>query len=183
MRGPDVRDLQVTLTRKGFPAQADGIYGPGTAARVVAAKRALHYPPSKQKNYAGPLFRRLLELLPDKARLLLPAVFVPTHETAGLPDFGAIDLFKPPGTLVGAPESGTMVYRHMIDWDQNRRVGGWTCYFHGDSGNTYFDTHFGQLYAERRYAQAEPVGTVGFVPGNWWAPHIHHGKHRGIYNP
>src|SRR5262245_22195213 len=98
MRGPDVVALQRLLTKKGFPCDIDGVFGPKTAARVVSAKKRLHYPTFRQLPIAGATFNRLLKLLPDAHRLQLPQFFTPTHVTAGLPNFPAVDLFVAPGT-------------------------------------------------------------------------------------
>jgi hypothetical protein len=78
----------------------------------------------------------------------LPLNFVPTHETGGLPGFPAIDNFAKPGTLVFPPEGGTLHYRHFIEWDAAKRIGGGTIYLHGFSGAWYFLTHFDMDTAE-----------------------------------
>ena len=115
--------------------------------------------------------------------LQLPENFKATHQTAGLPGFPAIDVFGPAGSFVLAPEDGRLVWPHFIPWDQRERVGGWTCYFQGESGNTYFLTHFGALRPRSEYAQGGVIGTVGRVPHSWWHSHIHEGKHHGLYKP
>lgn len=186
MHGPDVEALQRRLNQKGFACDVDGVYGGATANRVVEAKKRLHYPPARRKNFAGPLFRALLRTLPDAAQpaeIQLPYLFTPTHETAGLPHFPAIDIFADAGSTVGAPESGRVTFGHMIEWSLERRVGGWTCYYQGDSGDTYFLTHFGTLDRDGRYRAGEIIGTIGHVPNGWWQPHIHEGKHRGRFFP
>lgn len=116
-------------------------------------------------------------------RIRLPRVFTHTHWTAGLPDFPAIDVFAPAGTLVMPPEGGILVYKHFIPWNVTRRVGGWTVYLQGNSGNTYFLTHFGNVRRDGRIRRFQSIGRVGDVPANAWAPHIHEGKHTGIYKP
>jgi hypothetical protein len=116
-------------------------------------------------------------------RIRLPRVFTPTHDTAGLPNFPAIDVFAAPGTLVMPPEGGTIVFKHYIPWDRVKRVGGWTIYLQGNSGNTYFLTHFGNARRNGRVYRFQSIGRVGEVPGNWWPAHIHEGKHTGIYKP
>ena len=115
--------------------------------------------------------------------LPLPATFKPTHQTGGLPGFPAIDIFGPAGAFVLAPEPGKIVWPHMIPWDQTQRVGGWTCYYQGNSGNTYFLTHFGELRGRGSYRKGDVIGTVGEVPHSWWHTHIHEGKHKGRYTP
>lgn len=115
--------------------------------------------------------------------LQLPENFKPTHQTAGLPGFPAIDVFGPAGSWVLAPEAGRLVWPHLIPWDQHSRTGGWTCYFQGESGNTYFLTHFGKLRPRGHYRAHDVIGTVGKVPDSWWHSHIHEGKHHGVYTP
>ncbi len=181
MRGPDVTSLQRLLNQKGFRCGVDGVYGAETQARVVDAKKALHYPKARQKPYAGDMFRNLLKLYPVPS-LQLPQFFVPTHETAGLPGFHAIDLFAEPGTLVKAPETGRIVWPHFIAWSDTKRVGGWTCYIEGPQ-DTYFDTHFAWVNKAGPCLKGQVIGAVGKVPYGWWAPHIHHAKHSGRYEP
>jgi hypothetical protein len=118
-----------------------------------------------------------------RKRIRLPKNFTPTHDTAGLPNFPAIDVFAAPGTLVMPPESGVLVYKHYIPWNTAKRVGGWTVYLQGNSGNTYFLTHFGNVRREGRVYRFQSLGRVGYVPAQAWAPHIHEGKHHGRYNP
>ncbi len=120
---------------------------------------------------------------PTWRRLKLPEHFVPTHQTSGLPHFGAVDCFAKPGTRVQVPETCELEWPHFIEWDAKNRVGGWTCYLHGLSGNTYFDTHFAMIAGPGTYAAGEIIGTVADVPHGWWAPHIHHAKHKGRYDP
>lgn len=113
----------------------------------------------------------------------LPEHFTPTHPTGGLPGFPAIDVFAPGGSFVLAPEPGRIVWPHLIPWDGLARVGGWTCYFQGESGDTYFLTHFGKLRGRGKYRSRDVIGTVAHVPHGWWHPHIHEGKHEGRYKP
>lgn len=143
------------------------------AARQLQAR---HVPPSAILAYVK-------DALKPQPQLVLPETFTATHQTGGLPSFPAVDIFMPPGTVVLAPEACVLVYRHLIAWDRVRRVGGWTCYLQGVSGNTYFDTHFATLKTEGSYARHQPIGTVASVPGGAWEPHIHHAKHRGRYHP
>lgn len=115
--------------------------------------------------------------------LQLPATFRRTHDTAGLPGFPAIDCFADAGTDVHPPEDGELVYPHPLPWNLERRSGGWTCYYHGASGDTYFLTHFGRLVQAGHYRKTDVIGAVGKVPRDAWPAHIHEGKHRGRYNP
>lgn len=112
--------------------------------------------------------------------LQLPRVFTPTHATGGLQGFPAVDLFAPPGTAVLAPEDCEMVYRHLIEWNRARAVGGWTFYLQATNA-TYFDTHLDNAMPEGRYRKGSVLGFVADVPGDWWPSHVHHAKHRGRY--
>ncbi len=116
-------------------------------------------------------------------RVRLPNTFVPTHDTSGLPGFKAIDVFAPAGTLIMPPEAGKIVYKHYIEWDAAKRVGGWTCYLQARNGDTYFLTHFHNLRREGRVLPFQSLGRVAEVPGHQWEPHIHEGKHKGLYQP
>ena len=116
-------------------------------------------------------------------RIRLPKTFTPTHQTAGLPGFPAIDVFAPAGRLVMPPEGGVLVYKHYIPWNATKRTGGWTVYLHGNSGDTYFLTHFANVRRDGRIYRFQSIGRVGEVPGHAWAPHIHEGKHKGRFDP
>lgn len=114
--------------------------------------------------------------------LWLPERFHPTHETAGLPGFPAIDCFAPGGTPVIVPEAGIVTGVHLIEWNEAARVGGWTLYYQGDSGATYFLTHFATVTHVKHRKAGNLLGQVATVPGGWWEPHIHEGKHAGRYD-
>lgn len=113
----------------------------------------------------------------------LPRNFKPTHSTAGLPKFPAIDVFGKPGTQVFPPERGKLVYKHFIPWDTTKRIGGWTCYLKAASGNVYFLTHFATMREREKIQLWHPIGRIAEVPHHAWEPHIHEGKHIGDYNP
>ena len=115
--------------------------------------------------------------------LHIPQTFKPTHQTGGLPGFPAVDVFGPAGAFVTAPEEGELVWPHLIPWDQTRRVGGWTCYYQGASGDTYFLTHFSSLRDRGTYHKGGVIGIVAAVPHSWWPTHIHEGKHKGRFTP
>jgi hypothetical protein len=116
-------------------------------------------------------------------RIRLPRVFTPTHNTAGLPGFPAIDVFAKPETLVMPPVGGVIVDKHFIPWNPKTRTGGWTLYLHGNDGYTYFLTHFALCRRNGRIYRWQSIGRVGEVPHSWWPAHIHEGKHKGIYKP
>lgn len=113
----------------------------------------------------------------------LPRTFTATHQTAGLPNFPAVDVFGQPGEPVLAPVSGTIVDVHGIPWNQREHVGGETAYLQGDDGNTYFLTHLQGNVPSGRVQAGQPIGQVAAVPGSWWPSHIHEGLHQGIYQP
>lgn len=91
-----------------------------------------------------------------------------THETSGL-GWGtktAADMMADPGTIVGAPESGTVVYFHPTG-----AQGGGSMLFKGDSGAQYWLGHI---------ANGLPPGTrvkrkqrVALVSSDHAAPHLH----------
>lgn len=118
-----------------------------------------------------------------RRRIRLPKRFTPTHQTGGLPGFPAIDVFAAPGTLVMPPEGGLLVFKHFIPWSITKRVGGWTVYLQGNSGNTYFLTHFANVRRDGRIRRFQSLGRVAEVPANAWPAHIHEGKHVGKYTP
>lgn len=120
---------------------------------------------------------------PPPPKLQLPAVLrPPTHPTAGLPDFPANDLFAPAGRAVGAPDDGQLIWPHLIPWSLRARCGGWTCYYR-TAHAVYFLTHFGDVAKRGTYKRGDIIGHVGVVPHGWWAPHIHEGRHDGVYVP
>ncbi len=125
----------------------------------------------------------MLSIKKLKNYIRLPMWFKATHQTSGLPNFPAIDVYAPEGTLVYPPEGGILVHKHFIEWDLKKRVGGYTVYLQGRSGNTYFLTHFSTVRREGRIYRWQSIGRVAGVPRNYWPTHIHEGKHKGIYNP
>lgn len=107
--------------------------------------------------------------------LQLPATFTPTHDTDGLAGYPAVDVFASAGTGVLAPASGTLTNVHLIPWDTVKRIGGYTAYLVTSAG-TYFLTHLGSVLPEgSKVTAGQQIGTVGAVPGNAWAPHVHEG--------
>ena len=115
--------------------------------------------------------------------LTLPASFAPTHQTAGLAGFPAIDVFGQPGTPVISPVTGRIVDVHMIPWNAQQRVGGETAYLQGANDRTYFLTHLMGNVPTGPVTAGQQIGQVGAVPNDWWQPHIHEGMYQGIYNP
>jgi murein DD-endopeptidase MepM/ murein hydrolase activator NlpD len=114
----------------------------------------------------------------------LPQDFVPTHETAGLPGFRAIDVFGKPGATVLAPEDGVIARFSGRDPGQGGSPGGpygWSIYLDAPSGR-YFMTHFGSrsVSVGQRVKRGETLGTVcdSAVSGKPGTSHIHLGKAR-----
>lgn len=91
-------------------------------------------------------YSRLLYSAPPRLQgdFTLPATFTPTHETAGLPGYPAVDVFAKAGSAAGAPEQG--VIRRISGKDPaNGGVPGgaygWNVYLTSPSGE-YFLAHF-----------------------------------------
>jgi hypothetical protein len=121
---------------------------------------------------------------PAKGSLQLPASFVPTHETAGLPGYPAVDVFAAPNTPVLAPADGVVDRLSGRDPNLGGSPGGpygWSVYLTSASGRFYM-THLGSRNVSlgQRVAQGEPIGTVcdSAVSGKPNTSHIHHGKKR-----
>lgn len=127
----------------------------------------------------------------------LPSRFKPTHDTAGLPGFPAIDVFAPGGTLVGCPDRGTIVKLSGHPPTPSTEPGGpygWSIYVRRGRlawwrKGTYYLTHFGtraDLRIGQRVKRGQVLGTVanysaathGVTPD-----HIHEGYHAGSWSP
>ena len=121
---------------------------------------------------------------PASGSLQLARDFTPTHETAGLPGFSAVDVFADPGTMVLAPEDGIVDRLSGHDPMEGGKPGGaygFTIYIQAASGR-YFLTHFGsrRVTLGQRVRRGEPIGTVcdSAVSHNPGTSHIHEGKQR-----
>lgn len=117
--------------------------------------------------------------------LQLPASFTPTHQTAGLPGYPAIDVFGKPGERVGAPVGGTIARFSGRSPSAGAYEGaggpfGWSMYLSGDNKATYFLTHFGSRAVKvgQRVSRGQNLGTVGDYPGGT-PDHIHEGEDKG----
>lgn len=120
--------------------------------------------------------------------LRLRATFRPTHPTAGLPGYWAIDEFAKPGTFVEAPVRGTVVKISGKDPHAGGRPGGafgWSIYLKepGVIGPTHYMTHFGKRFVKlgQQIALGEVIGTVADPsvtgdPRGASSAHIHHGS-------
>lgn len=115
----------------------------------------------------------------------LPQFFRSTHATGGLPGYPAIDIFGRPGTTTGAPENGRVIRLSGKPPSLGGRPGGaygWTIYFKGDSGATYFITHFAyrSVVLGQRVVKGQKLGAmqdcrVAGMPTS--LTHNHIGKH------
>jgi TP901 family phage tail tape measure protein len=106
--------------------------------------------------------------------IALPTAQKPTHQTAGLSGYPAVDYFGKPGTPVRAPEDGRVVM-HSGKGGTSGQVYGWSLYYVGDqTGNTYFITHLAAKRAKLgRYKKGAVLGFVSAWDGG--APHVHVG--------
>lgn len=103
---------------------------------------------------------------------LLPAEFTTTHDTDGLPGWGALDWMRPAGTIVGSPVGGTVERTGGSTGTRGAGVYGRNVYLKTDSGQRLFLTHFSDIFVrDRQRVQAgDPLGRVAPY-GN--ASHIH----------
>lgn len=150
----------------------DGVYGPASHAILRGSFDA----------YAATLY---LQTPPTPGRTVkLPSTFTPTHQTAGLPGFPAIDVFAAPGTTALAPEAGTVTRLSGHDPAEGGTPGGaygWSVYLTCPHA-VYFLTHFATRTVKMgdTVAAGDPVGTVcdaavAGMPSS--SSHIHEGKH------
>lgn len=115
----------------------------------------------------------------------LPAAFVPTHETAGLPGYPAIDVFGRPNESVAAPVSGTVHRLSGHDPAQGGTPGGaygWSIYLRAANGDDYYMTHFGSRSVKlgQKVKAGQVIGTIcdSRVSGKPGTSHIHMGCDR-----
>lgn len=99
-----------------------------------------------------------------------------THQTDGLAGYPAVDLFAAPGTAFNAPENGKVI-RLSGRGGTSGNVFGYSVYFQGDSGKTYFLTHLNANRAPvgSRLRKGQRIGSVS----QWrsGSPHAHVGIH------
>jgi murein DD-endopeptidase MepM/ murein hydrolase activator NlpD len=119
-----------------------------------------------------------------KGSVQLPRDFVPTHQTAGLEGYPALDVFAQPNTTVLAPADGIVDRLSGRDPKLGGSAGGpygWSIYLTTGAGRFYM-THFAtrNVTVGQRVAQGEPIGTVcdSAVSGKPNTSHIHHAKKR-----
>jgi hypothetical protein len=122
-----------------------------------------------------------------KADFVIPQHFQTTHPTDGLAGFPAYDFggsLVPAGSLIGAPENGSITRISGDDPSDPppKGVGGpWglSVYFSGaETGNTYYMTHFDKIARKGFYKKGEVIGRVGDYPGLAF-DHVHVGLHQG----
>src|SRR5438309_10700608 len=114
-RGDPVYAAKRAMQKTGFFDRLGPhrIYGPRFASAVALFQAANNLAPDgkigrQTLQTLAPFFDNYGYLLytgryPGMPTLQLPETFVPTHQTAGLPDFPAIDMFAVDGTDVLAP--------------------------------------------------------------------------------
>lgn len=125
--------------------------------------------------------------------LQLPSRFKPTHQTAGLPGYPAIDVFADGGTPVGCPDRGTIIRLSGKKPTATAKPGGaygWSVYLKRNRlawwrRGTYFLTHFGtlnNLVVGQKVLRGDILGTVADyskATGGVTPSHIHEGYHAG----
>lgn len=178
-RGNDVKAVKRAMTHAGY-GKLKGItalFGVTLRWRLKAFQKSRGIAAS---GVYGPVTHRHLEpffdpyafLLytgrapnPPDVHLQLPTTFVPTHQTAGLPGFPAIDCMAAAGTTVGAPASGHIVRFSGHDPAIGGVPGGaygWSMYLQRDDGSEDYMTHFGSraVAVGQRIVRGDLLGTV-----------------------
>jgi len=102
----------------------------------------------------------------------------PTHQTAGLAGFPAVDMFGQPGTPVLAPEDGRITRTTgrapgVGDPDFN----GFSLYYVGASGTTYYIAHLHRVGKLGDYKRGQVIATI--AAGTTGGPHAHIGIRKG----
>lgn len=128
--------------------------------------------------------------------LQLPSHFTPTHQTAGLPGFPAVDCFAPSGTVVLSPVTGKVIKLSGHPPTPTTTPGGpfgWSIYLQCDRQGTvgvYYLTHFGTraqiVKLGACIGRGEQIGTVAKfseATGGKTPSHIHEGFHPGPWTP
>lgn len=203
-RGNDVLAVRRALARARFVrppkrpwTTRHRTYGPGMVNAVKRFQRAqgLDDDGDYGRDTHGKLLElqafdafgiRLLHLQPepssDQPGIQLPTRQTPTHETGGLPGFPAVDYLARPGTRCFAPEAGELTRHSGRDPALGGPPGGplgFSLYYVGRSGNTYYGTHLAKIAPLGRYRKRDVLATVANGPPTWSVPHIHWGIHRG----
>ncbi len=131
------------------------------------------YPPSTARHRLGTL-------------LTVPATYVATHQTGGLPGFPAVDLFGFPGELVVAGFNGTVTRKSGRACSRGGVPGGAygrsVYVVNTDNGITRFLTHLADLAVDvgDRVKKGSILGTLcdSAVSGKPGTTHVHVGMNR-----
>lgn len=103
------------------------------------------------------------------------------HDTSGLSGFPAVDISAIPGQAVPAPENGTLsrITGHPPSEGSHGAAGvlGYSLYFIGDGGTTYYMTHLMAVAPQGRYRKGQTLATVAYHPRG---THLHIGYHKGF---
>lgn len=177
-RGNDVKGVQRALTHAAFGklSRATGVYLAGTVLNVRGFQKLKGlrvdgvYGPATHAKLApffdpyGFLLYTGVQPHPAPVHLQLPAAFTPTHLTAGLPGYPAVDCFAPAGASVGAAAAGTVVKLSGHDPREGGVPGGaygWSLYVESSDGERYM-THFATRTVRLgdRVARGDLIGTV-----------------------
>jgi hypothetical protein len=156
--------------QKDYILDSDGVYGPATHAKLLP-----FFDAEAKRLYLGY----------HSKVLLLPEIFKVTHQTDGLLGYGAIDVFAPGGTLVGAPCAGEI---HKLSGHYPTPLTdpggpyGWSQYLRNVRGDDFFLTHFGtrNTYVGQIVKKGQVIGTVAdytHATDGVTLSHIHMGKH------
>lgn len=164
-----VANLQTFQRYHGLPV--DGVYGPASHKILQGSFDA----------YARKLYQH--DPPPSSNLLQLPENFVPTHATAGLPGYPAIDNFAAAGTPVGAPAPGRVRRLSGKDPDAPSTphfAYGWSIYLQTEHAD-YYLTHFGTRTVKVGdwVNRGDIIGTVCDARKNGLSSslsHIHEGK-------
>lgn len=164
----------LTRFQKAHHLTPDGVYGPVTHKQL-----STHF-----DSYAVSLY---LKAPPGPPPLQLPGTFTPTHETAGLPGYPAIDVFAKAGTNVAAPSDGVIRRLSGHDPAEGGVPGGaygWSIYLLCPRGE-YFLTHLGsRTVAEgKQVKRGDILGTVcdaAVAHMDTTLSHIHEGFHPAV---
>ena len=103
------------------------------------------------------------------------------HVTAGLDRNWAIDFCAPGGTIVVAVVEAEVVKISGRDpsqgADQNVGIFGWNIHYWTPDGYRWFSTHYGSYSVRvgQKLRVGQPVGIVGYWPGNPGRSHTHLG--------
>lgn len=121
------------------------------------------------------------------SRVRLPATFVPTHQTAGLPGFPAVDVFAPAGSPVEAGFWGRVSKVSGHEPTGHETPGGaygLSVYVHNAvNGLTRYVTHMGtrRVSVGSIVRPGTVLGTVAHAPAG--SPHGSEHVHLGLHRP